>query len=342
MKEEKKLFLLNSALLYQELIKQTTNDCLRRFLAFRIIVNATSYEELINDRKFRKFRGIRDKFLSHKQEGKFFEAFGAADYIRDENVSNLVTFMIDNLQRKEMYRYFPEIVNNYVSFKFNQKAILILKKFEKDFHSGFRISNNFLCNAENQITEISSNPISSVFYRYNSTKELAIFSNYFISCLEDHNDFINAFRNFKIDYILHIVNMNDCIFKDSFNRYSIDGLYEAMKNVNIGNVSELEKLKSDTNFNTEYTKLRTIRNHIAGHIDKNRSLTDLIIEVDNYDFQKAFDFYNQLDSAIKETSFTHPVLKTHALSCIPIKNENIIEMKGLKNIGYFELGGDAL
>lgn len=333
--EEKKKFLLNSSLLYQELIKQTPNDCIRRFLAFRIIVNTMSYEDLIRNRTFARMRQIRDIFLAHKQEGDFFEGFNAGEEIRDRTIQPLLDFMMANIADTGNYLTYPELIDEPKKNTLARMAALILDKFEEEFYKGFRVSNNFLCNAEGQIKEISSNPIASVFYRYNSTKELSILANFFITHVYKWNEFEMADVNFCIDYILHAVNMHDCIFKDTFNRHSINGLYEVLKNENIGDITPLDNLKADSSYTSIYSELRKIRNKIAGHIDTALPLVDLINMVKNFDMNKAFEFVNKLEMAVFGVSRSHIAIKVHTMNTTPIVGPEIIEVKGFKNLDYY-------
>ena len=167
---EKLSFLINSSKLYREFTYLTQNDCLRRFLAFKIILNCMSFEDLVNIRQFESIRPIRNVFLAHKQEGEFFNAFQASNLIKSSLIDQLIAFMEDDAVLDE--NEFPELYDDVLRKQIFQLTKQILSKFEKDYFSGFRLSNNFLCSQKGQISEISSGPIASVFYRYNSTKGL--------------------------------------------------------------------------------------------------------------------------------------------------------------------------
>jgi len=134
-------------------------------------------------------------------------------------------------------------------------------------------------------------------------------ANFFITNLGAHTDFPNALQNFKIDYILHAVNMRDCIFKDTFNTHSIDGLLEVMTESGIGNAEKLQQLNTDIPFQAKYSEMRNIRNKLAGHMDKTIPLADLLKLVDDFDIVTAYDFVNKLDKAIYETAETHIVIR---------------------------------
>lgn len=334
---EKLCFLLNSSRLYKEFTNLTGNDCLRRFLAFKVIMNCMSFEELINDRQFDIIRSIRNVFLAHKQENDFFNAFHASNIIKSTLIDQLIEFMEANadLDGNE----FPELNNDRLRNDIFELTKNILRKFEEDYFSGFRLSNNFLCTQIGQISEISSNPIASVFYRYNSSKHLSFLSNYFISNLVSFPEMNFVMRNSKIDYVLHAVNMHDSVFKDINNRHSIDGLHEILAAKDIGNTYALNTLQQDFDFLDTYNKLRNIRNKLAGHMDQSASLEDLLNLVDLVDFDSVFDFVNNLDKAVFDTAQTHIAIQVHYLPNQPkalnFNDTSIIKIKGLENEPYF-------
>ena len=96
--EEKKRFLLNSSLVYNNILKNTQNNCIRKFLAFKIVNNTMSFEDLINNRTFADLRQIRNVFLAHKQEDNFFNAHSSSEYINNGNIELLIEFMKNNIQ----------------------------------------------------------------------------------------------------------------------------------------------------------------------------------------------------------------------------------------------------
>lgn len=334
---EKLLFLLNSSNLYKNFISLTGNDCLRRFLAFKIIMNCMSFEDLINNRQFSNVRPIRDIFLAHKQENDFFNAFNASNVITNNLIEQLIEFMENNSSLEE--NIFPEMEDEELKEDILNITKNILKKFEEDYFSGYRLSNNFLCTQRDQISEISSGPIASVFYRYNSSKQLSFLSNYFISNVVDVPKMDFVLHNAKIDYVLHAVNMHDCIFKDGFNMHSIDGLHEVLLAESIGDISALDHVQQDSSFLDIYHQLRLVRNKLAGHMDRTASLSDLLSLVDDLNFDDVFDFVNRLDKAVFDTAQTHIAIRVHNLPNQPkalnIDNSNIIQIKGLQNEPYF-------
>lgn len=332
--EDKKKFLMDLAKIHDILTTQTENECIRRFLAFKVVLVAMSFEDLLNVRKYPGARKIRDVFLAHTQSSDFFAAFDASEEICKDKIDELISAM--EAEMTEAYVPAPELTDIVLSTNITAISRLVLEKFNKDFYSGFRVSNNFLCIGEGQIKEISSNPIASVFYRYNSSKELSNFANYFISNLSHFSLSRLMLNSFKIDYILHAVDMCDSIFKDNNNRHSIDGLHEVIQREGIGNIKPLNKLKGEQPFWMIYKELRWLRNKLAGHMDNEEQLTGLIAKLEALNFQKVFDFVNKLDKAVRQTSISHIVLQIHYYSFNQhIEDQNVIAMDGFKNRTYF-------
>lgn len=335
--EEKLCFLLKSSLLYKEFTYLTKNDCLRRFLAFKIILNCMSFEDLVENRQFSSVRKIRDVFLAHKQESDFFNAFDSTNLINSRLIDKMIYFMGTHAILDKSS--FPELNDHRLRSKIFKLTKAILEKIEEDYFSGFRVSNNFLCAQKSQISEISSGPISSIFYRYNSSKQLGFLSNYFISNFIDCKEMTLVLHNAKIDYILHAVNMFDCIFKDTRNGFSIDGLYEVLQTENIGDISALVSFQQDHGLLSTYKKLRSIRNKLAGHMDKRDSLENLLTLLDEADLEDVFYFVNNLDKAVFDTAKTHIAIRAHYMHNQPrasnIDDLNVIEVNGLQNSPYF-------
>ena len=326
-------FLLNSVYLYKDYIERAKNNCQRRFLAFKIILNAMSFEDLTSNRQFSYFRQIRNVFLAHKQNDGFFSAFNSSDYIIRSNIELLVQMMESDLSGVSGVRYFPEVINTPTKSRLMDLIEEKLTDLHKEFCEGFRLSNNFLCTNKNQIKEVSVNELAGVYYRYNSSKELSILANDMISILYDKSGYDNALLNFKIDYILHAVNMHDTVFKDMHNSYSIDGLYEVVSNGSIVDLAYLDYLRSDTQFNSTYLELRNIRNKLAGHMDNRLPLNLLVQLVNNYNIEDAFGFVNKLDKAVFETSMLHIALRIRYHS-VYMQLTGIKEVMSFQNTDY--------
>ncbi|MEZ8042267.1 hypothetical protein ACED25_22145 [Vibrio sp. 1F263] len=334
--KEKLNYLLNVSKMYESIIEQTSNDCLKRFLAFKIILCFMSFEDLIKSRNNKAYRDIRNIFLAHQQNGEFFDAFYASDQITKIKISSTISEMENHLGGDFVK------VNEILDANLNNDILSLSKgvlgEYHKEFHEGYRLSNNFLFSGGDQIKEISSNPIASSFYRYNSSKELSIFANFFITNFINYNLSDLMLRSFKIDYILHAVNMWDTVFKDNNNRYSIDGLYEIVKKGNIGSIQALDSVRSDTDMLNTYKKLRLLRNKLSGHMDNKIALNTLFTKLDAFDINRAYEFVNVLDKAVWETANTHITMKFRYHSNLKLKDENIIGIAGIKNRSYHDNG----
>jgi len=134
--------------------------------------------------------------------------------------------------------------------------------------------------------------------------------------------------------------MCDCIFKDKYNRHSINGLYEILNEEQIGSNQYLEVLKNDNDFWEIYRKLRKIRNKLSGHMDKRLDLEILLNLLGEINLNELFDFVNTLDKTVYETAFTHIAIQTHYMSNEPngenLNIKNIIEINGIENKPYFD------
>ncbi len=147
----KRVFLYQGSQLYDRMIGIAPSDTIRRYLAFRIIVNAMAFEDLIAYRQQQRMREIRDAFLAHKQEPEFFEGYRAVEDIRNDAIKPLLEFMASNLGAIHPKDMLPENINMEVASRFSKIAALILRKYQDEEIEGFRISNNFLSFEGNQI-----------------------------------------------------------------------------------------------------------------------------------------------------------------------------------------------
>lgn len=334
--EHKKVFLYQGALLYNHLIGLAPDDTIRRYLAFKIIVDTMSFEDIVNNRAHARIRQIRNVLLAHKQESDFFEGYKANDEIRDTTISSLIEFMGTQVDASQQTPVVPELVDPSISIRFENLAHVVLNKYYRDNVAGFRVTNNFLCFTGSQIHEITKNDLAGCFYRYNSSKELFNLAQYLFNNLRLDVAFENATRHVKRDIILHAVNMTDCIYKDAQNPYSIDGLYQLMQRDNIGSTESLDTLVNNGEFNTEYREIRDIRNKFVGHMDMNIPLTDIMERLDNLPIEKVYKLYNRVDSATCIASRSHIVIKKRYDSLnTPLTQLPIIDVPGLKPTPYF-------
>lgn len=328
--EHKKKYLLEVSKKYREFSYQTDSNCLQRYLAFRIILNAMSFEDMIGQRVFSDMRNIRNIFLGHKQEGNFFEAFNAIEIVTAKNIDELIVFMNKNTRKtRSLHIKVKDVVESKSELIYTGE---ILKKFEEEHHSGIRISNNFLCSSPNQIKELSSSPVSNIFYRLNSSIELSQLTNYLLSNFRLKSNSQTLMNCFVADYILHAVNIHDTVFKDTRNSHSIDGLYENMLNSGAGDHTLLDSIRT-TSFSNTYNQLREIRNKIIGHMDKAETLLNLVGRLENFNMQVAYDFVNEIENAVKDSIEGEIVYTVHTMNNTRLP-DNITLTNGIRNISY--------
>ncbi len=139
--EFKKSFLYEGALLYEKMISLApydainTPDVLQRYLAFRVIVNAMAFEELIDNRQHAMFRKIRDVLLAHKQEPQFFEGYRAAEEIRNISIKPLLDFMATSISHGSMSRGMPELEDPITQSSFRTLVKNILRNYQESEYS---------------------------------------------------------------------------------------------------------------------------------------------------------------------------------------------------------------
>ena len=306
--EAKKTFLQQSSALYNEMIRLTNSDVVRRYLAFRIIVNSMSFEDLIRARNQPRFREIRDVLLAHKQEPESFEGYRAADEITDQSVAPLIGFMNAETNAPDVNWLLPELVGGASRTKFLELLAKTLKQYENDNLGGFRVINNFLCHTGTAVQEVSRGPLAGVFYRYNSSKALFDLAQYIYNNTYQDSDLKWISRHAKLDMLLHAQNMADCAIKDRNNQYSIDGLLEVMTNEPIGNPASLAALVNDAGYQAAYAAVRKIRNKLIGHMDSNSPLGGLTADLDALPTTVIHDLVNRVDKAVYDAARSHPAI----------------------------------
>src|SRR5229473_285637 len=120
--EAKKAFLYQSALLYRAMIEFAPNDVLGRHLAFRIIVNAISFEDLIGLRAHPRMREIRNVLLAQYEPAGFFEDYDPAEEIRDTTTSALVDFMAGQMSPMARAPSLPELADADIASRFRSSV----------------------------------------------------------------------------------------------------------------------------------------------------------------------------------------------------------------------------
>lgn len=303
--DAKKTFLQQGSALYGEMIKLTTNDVIRRYLAFRIIVNAMSFEDILKNRQNARMREIRNVLLAHKQEADFFEGHKAVDEVTNQTILPLLDFMSTETTNPDPTYSLPELSGGLAKLKFEKLVPQILALYEKDFLAGYRVINNFLCFSGSSIQEISNGDLPGAFYRYHSSKALYDLAEYIFNNARPVTDLKWLARHAKLDMLLHAQNMADCAIKDTHNAHSIDGILEIMVAEPIGDASSLSALVNDASYQTLYGTIRTIRNKLVGHMDRKALLSDLIANLDELPDNIPANLVNVVDKAVCTASKSH-------------------------------------
>ena len=287
------------------MIKLTTNDVVRRYLAFRIIVNTMSFEDIVGSRQHTRMREIRNVLLAHKQESEFFEGHRAADEITDHTIAPLLSFMSAVTGTPDPALLLPEISGGMSKLKFERLVPQILALYEKDFLTGYRVINNFLCFTGSNIHEITKGDLAGAFYRYHSSKALSGLSDYIFNNARLDPDLAWLARHAKLDMLLHAQNMADCAIKDTHNSHSIDGILEVMVAEPIGDPTSLNTLTNDPGYQALYARVRIVRNKLIGHMDKAAPFIDLISALDALPDSAPSDLVNMVDKAVFTAARSH-------------------------------------
>ena len=330
----KKAFLQQGSALYQDMIELTASDTIKRYLAFRVIVNAMAFEDLVNDRRDKTMRKFRDTLLAHKQEPEFFQGFHAVDHITRSKIGGLLQFMRTNTE-KFVHQLKPlERRDVTVERSFKTLIIQVLDQYEREELAGFRISNNFFAYTGNQIHEISPNSLAGVFYRYNSSKALSTLSQSIYNNTYQYDVFAAPTRHAKLDMILHAQNMADCAIRDTQNPHSIDGLLEVCITESIGDPTALKALAADVQHQKAYRNIRKLRNKFIAHMDANATLSSMLEQLDALPIDRVYEFVNRVDKAVYDVTMSDSskILSRYKLANEPLPD--ITDIDGLQPKPY--------
>lgn len=331
----KKTFLQQGSELYNDMIALTDSDTVKRYLAFRIIVNAMSFEDInAGNRRFSTMRRIRNTLLAHKQEPNFFKGFHAVDHITKISVGKLLRLMVS------MRGFDPRIVpmerkDVRVGKRFQSLVRDVLTLYVEDELNEFRLTNNFLAYTGDHVHEISDSNLAGVFYRYNSSKALFSLAEYIYNNTHQQQKFRTSARHAKLDMILHAQNMADCVFRDTRNRHSIDGLLEVCEYEGVGDLMPLQNLQLDASYQRVYCCARTVRNKLIGHMDTSNRLDDLLEELDQLPTDDVRKLVILVDNAVYIATRPHPALwvRYHSGNA-KLNNGSIIHIPGFKPKPY--------
>lgn len=334
--EDRKTFLLEGARLYDAMIRLTTSEVIRRYLAFRIIVNNMAFEDVSGNRTNVRFRQIRNVLLAHKQEPDFFAGYRADDEIKNSSISPLIAEMTAATPIPDTSYLIPELSGESTHRIFSHLMPQIFEKYHADFLSGFRLINNHLCFTGSSVQEVSSGELPGVFYRYHSSMALFQLAQYIHNNTYTLPELHWTVRHSKLDMLLHAQNIADTVFKDAKNTHSIEGLLEIMTSERLGNVSDLVAVKADTEFVADYAKIRKLRNKLIGHMDTQSPLPALLCDLDALSIADIYNLVNKIDKAVFDASQSHIAIKVRYMSGNqPINNPLIVDIPGLKPAPYF-------
>lgn len=296
--EAKKTFLWQGSALYAEMIRLAPNDVIRRYLAFRIVVNAMAFEDIVQVRQEPRMRRIRDALLAHKQEADFFVGHSAAGEITDTKIAPLVARMAAEISSPDPRLLLPELSGGVSGHNLGVLVPLVFDRYVEDFLSGYRLINNYLCVAGNAVHEITKGELPGAFYRYHSSKALYDLSEYlFNNCLAN-SVLPGVAMHAKLDMLMHAQNMVDSVIMDTRNPHSINGLLEVMVSEGIGDPSSLQALKANATFNATYRRVRHVRNKLIGHMDGRATMEELIKKLDALQTSDHCDLVNMVDQPV--------------------------------------------
>ena len=334
--DDMKTFLLEGSRLYEAMIRLTTSEVIRRYLAFRIIVNAMAFEDLIGNRIHARFRQIRNVLLAHKQESDFFAGYRAADEITNASVSSLITFMAASTPAPDPSYIAPELSAGSTHRTFSYLMPQVFDQYHSDFLAGFRLINNHLCYTGLSVQEVSAGELPGVFYRYHSSMALFQLAQYVHNNAQNFPELVWTVRHAKLDMLLHAQNLADTVFKDVNNQHSIEGLFEVMTSEEIGSVFSLQQLRGNPRFAAIYPSIRKVRNKLVGHIDKQAQLPVLLADLDALPIADICELVNLIDKAVFDAAQTHIAIRLRYTSGNqPINNPMIVDIAGLKPAPYF-------
>lgn len=332
----KKTFLQQGAELYEAMIQLAPNDTIRRYLAFRIIVNAMAFEDISGSRQAARMRLIRNVFLAHQQQPDFFEGFQAVDEIRDCSIKPLLSYMATGVGTPDSMAVLPELDDIVVQQQFQNLIRCVLAKYQQDNLSGPRLTNNFFCFTGQNVHEVSKGELAGVFYRYNSSKALMDLAQYIQNNTRTTPSLRWTMRHSKLDLLLHAQNMADTAIKDQRNPHSISGLLEVMEEEGIGNAEPLRVLSTDAAYISLYSKIRSLRNRMVGHVDQRDPFEDLLAELDEFPLTDIHQLVNQVDKATHESASSHIAIRTRLNShSLELSDANFISVHGLNPTPYY-------
>lgn len=331
----KRKFLYEGSVLYHRMTCYAESDVIRRFLAFRIIVNSVTFSDLVRDGQLRRFRKLRDAFLAHKQNDDFFDAFEVAQEISFSTIHFALSFMEKRLDAGEEVLTTPEIScrQNEVVQKLVMKKIF--KDYEKRYLEGFRVFTNFLCHTGTAVHQIGNGDLAGVFYRYHASLALFKLARDIYQNVPASPEFYTTILHAKLDMIMHAQNLAECVFRDPTNKYAISGLKEVMIDSEIGDVSPLNQLWERWSLIPRFRQLKGIRNRLIAHVDEEENLADLICKLEDFPISVIYQFVDQLDYGVYQAARSDFAIWSQYLMDGHEMKGNIVDIPGYYPGKYF-------
>lgn len=296
--EEKKVFLYGAALLYHLMIELAHDDVLRRHLAFRIIVNTVSFEDLIAIRAHPRVREIRDALLSRNSQVSFFEHYDAADEIRDCTVRPLLHFMRDNLSLAVSSPAILDLTDHPDSAGFRLQIGTILRWYHKMHIAGAQMDADLLWRRCEHIGGLAPKSLAVCLYRYHTSKALLTLAMYLISGLRYEPACAASILQAKLDVVLHGVNMADCALQDVTHPPFAAGMREILRRGKLGNSAPFEALAADSKYQSQYVAARKVCDEIAGRVDWSAPLRDLLNRAAALELEHIYEMVGAVDRAV--------------------------------------------
>jgi hypothetical protein len=296
--EDKKAFLHSEALLCHAMIKAADDDIVRRHLAFRIIVNTVSFEDLMGVRVHLRMRELRDALISQNSQHGPLESYDAADEICDSTVRSLIAYMCSHLSSAARLPSIPELTDSDVSARFQLQVGSILRWYHKMHVVRAPMAASILWSGRDQIDARTPESFATCLYRYNASKMLMTLGMYLNSGL-NYDPACAAVRLYaKLDIVLHAVNMVDCVLENDGHTPASTQLHEIIRREKVGDVAPLNMLTMNSAYRARYNAARQVRSKICGHMDWATPLRDLLNEADTLELGDVYEMVREVDLAV--------------------------------------------
>lgn len=308
--EEKRAFLSSGALLYHSMIKVAEADVVRRRLAFHIIVNAVSFEDLMGVRMHLRMRELRDALLSQTGRHDLLEGYDAGGEICDSTIRPLIAFMCSHLSTAARMPPIPELADPEVCARFQVQVGSILSWYSKMHGAATRTEIDPLWQSRNQVSAQTATGIAHCLSRYNASKALMTLGMYLINGLNYDPGCAAALLHAKLDVVMHAVNMVECVFETDTRAHSIPRLHEMMRAERVGTPDPLDALAKNFSKCERYGAVRQVCAKIADHMNWAIPLHDLLVEANALALEDVYDMVRAVDLAVHSSVASSQIIRT--------------------------------